>query len=139
MGGIYSNAFHDGVTHLVAKMVKSRKYEVAIQKEVPVMTEEWIDLVWDKSRNKMCHATDSEFSRYKCPSLLGLNITVSQLGKKDRDLIKKSIENHGGTYTGSLDMETTMVLILTKPEGDKYKYAKYVLSKCRNLRIFPPI
>ena len=28
MGGIYSNSFHDGVTHLVANGVKSRKYEV---------------------------------------------------------------------------------------------------------------
>ena len=74
MGGIYSNAFHDGVTHLVAKMVKSRKYEVAIQKEVPVMTEEWIDLVWDKSRNKMCHATDSEFSRYLYEYFLEISV-----------------------------------------------------------------
>ena len=40
-----------------------------------------------------------------------------------KDLIKKSIESHGGIYSGSLDMETTTLLILTKPEGDKYRYA----------------
>ena len=123
MGGIYSNSFHDGVTHLVANGVKSRKYEVAMTKDVPVMTGEWVDKVWEKSKHENVHATDPPFSRYRCPALLGLNITVSQLSKKDRDLIKKSIESHGGIYSGSLDMETTTLLILTKPEGDKYKYA----------------
>lgn len=124
MGGIYSNAFHDGVTHLVASMVRSRKYEVAVAKEVPIMTADWIDTVWEKSKHDSVHAVDPQFSRYKCPSLMGLTITVSQLGKKDRDLLKKSIESHGGTYSGSLDMESTMLLILPKPEGDKYKYAR---------------
>ncbi len=124
MGGIYSNSFHDGVTHLVVHQVRSRKYEVAVSKEIPIMTADWIDQVWEKGRHENVHATDPQFSRYKCPALMGLNITVSQLNKKDRDLLKKSIEAHGGTYTGSLDMETTMLLVLLKPEGDKYKYAK---------------
>ena len=50
-------------------------------KDVPVMTDEWVDKVWEKSKHENVHATDATFSRYKCPPLLGLNITVSQLGK----------------------------------------------------------
>ena len=53
---------------------------------------------------------------HRCPSLLGINIAVSQLGKKDRDLIRKSIESHGGIYSPTLDMDNTMLLILTKAE-----------------------
>ena len=55
---------------------------------------------------------------------MGLTLTVSQMGKKDKEILKKSIESHGGTYTGQLDMEHTEILIISKPEGDKYKYAK---------------
>ena len=124
MGGIYSNAFHDGVTHLVCQLVKSKKYEVAVAREVSIMTSEWVEKVWEKGKHDPVHATDPQFTRYKCPSLLGLNITVSQLGRKDRDLLKNTIESHGGTYSPTLDMDTTTLVVLLKPEGDKYKYAK---------------
>ena len=45
MGGIYANAFTDQVTHLVARVVRSAKYDVALKKETPIMTEEWVDKV----------------------------------------------------------------------------------------------
>merc|ERR1712126_793192 len=123
MGGVYSNNFHDGVTHLVAKHVRSPKYDVAVKKEIPIMTDEWVTQVWEKGMHQNIHATDPTFTRYKCPALMGLTLTVSQMGRKDKELLKKSIENHGGTYTGQLDMEQTQILIISKPEGDKYKYA----------------
>ena len=52
MGGIYANAFTDQVTHLVARVVRSAKYDVALKKETPIMTEEWVDKVseWFKDR-----------------------------------------------------------------------------------------
>ena len=88
------------------------------------MTEEWVEQVWEKGMHQNIHATDPTFTRYKCQALMGLTLTVSQMGRKDKELLKKSIENHGGTYTGQLDMEQTQILIISKPEGDKYKYAK---------------
>ena len=124
MGGIYSNAFHDGVTHLICSLVRSKKYEVAASKDVPIMTGDWIDQVWEKSKHGPVHATDPPFSRYKCPVLQGLRITISQLMRNDREILRKTIENHGGIYSPTLDMETTTLVVLTKPEGDKYKYAK---------------
>ena len=88
MGGIYSNAFHDGVTHLVCFLSKSKKYEVAVSKEIPIMTADWINQVWEKSKHNPVHATDPQFSRYKCPALQGINITVSQLMRQDREIVK---------------------------------------------------
>ena len=79
MGGIYSNAFHDGVTHLVADIVRSKKYEVAVKKSVPVMTAEWINTVWERGKHDNISACDKQFTRYKCPPFTGLTITVSQL------------------------------------------------------------
>ena len=142
MGGIYSNAFHDGVTHLVCNEVRSKKYDVAVLKEIPIMTSDWVHQVrksckfeksgikflffqvWEKSKHEYIHATDPIFTRYKCPVLQGLCITVSQYGKKDRELLKKSVESHGGSYTPTLDMNTTTIVILNKADGDKYRYAK---------------
>ena len=49
MTGIYSNSFHDCVTHLVTSTVKSHKYEVAVGNETPVMTKEWVEDVWKVS------------------------------------------------------------------------------------------
>ena len=63
------------------QICRSRKYEVAIAKEIPVMTSEWIEAVWSKAKHANVHATDKEFVRYKCPALKGLTITVSQMYK----------------------------------------------------------
>ena len=41
---------------------------------------------------------------------------MSQFGKKDKDLLKKHIESHGGEYLGALDMERTAILIVTTAE-----------------------
>ena len=78
-----------------------------MSKDVPIMTSDWIVQVWEKSKHDPVHATDPQFSRYKCPALQGLNITISQLVRTDREILRKTIENHGGTYSPSLDMETT--------------------------------
>ena len=145
MGGIYSNAFHDGVTHLVTKVrkgnkerqqgknhinlcvfqiVRSNKYCVAVDKEIPIMTEEWIEQVWERGKHESVKAGDAQFAKYKCPALKGLNITVSQMSRKDKELLKKSIESHGGVYSGILDMDKTAILIIPTSGGDKYEYAR---------------
>ncbi|XP_040581730.1 DNA topoisomerase 2-binding protein 1-A [Lepeophtheirus salmonis] len=124
MSGVYSSTFHDGVTHLVAAVVHSPKYSVAVEKEIPIMTEEWVLQVWKKSQIDNVAAVDRQFTRYACPALMGLGITVSQMSVKDKEVIKKTIESHGGIYLKSLDMHTTNVLIIPTPEGEKYTYAK---------------
>jgi hypothetical protein len=45
MSGVYSKNFHDGVTHLVAGTVVSEKYTVAVGKEIPIMTAQWVEEV----------------------------------------------------------------------------------------------
>ena len=59
--------------------MRSQKYEVAVKKDIPVMTEEWVTLVWEKGKEENVHATDSQFSKHKCPALMGITFTVSQV------------------------------------------------------------
>ena len=41
----------------------------------------------------------------------GVTICVSQLNKNDKNLLKKNVETHGGSYSSILDMEKTAVLV----------------------------
>jgi len=124
MAGIHSNAFHDGVTHLVAATTRSQKYEVAVEKEIPCMLPRWVEEVWKVSSKEMVTAVDPRFSIDRCPALLGVTVCVSQLNRADKDLLKRTVETYGGVYTGVLNMDMTTVLVCTSPEGDKYNHAK---------------
>ena len=44
-------------------------------------------------------------------TLQGVSISVSQLNKNDKNLLRKTVETHGGSYSGVLDMEKTSVLV----------------------------
>ena len=61
MAGIYSKSFHDGITHLVTCTVKSQKYEVAVGKETPIMTKEWVEAVWKVSCKDSVAAIDPRY------------------------------------------------------------------------------
>ncbi|KAK7027481.1 hypothetical protein SK128_007595 [Halocaridina rubra] len=125
--GIYSNNFSDSVTHLVADTVGSPKYMVAVEREVPIMTGEWLTSVWKavcKDFRRDVSATDEQFLSYKCPVFKKLVICVSQMPRKAKDALKKKIEENGGIYSASLDMHDTSILIVPTPEGEKYKFAK---------------
>ena len=124
MAGIHSNAFHDGVTHLVAATTRSQKYEVAVEKEIPCMLPRWVEEVWRVSSNEIVTGVDPRFIIHRCPALLGVTVSVSQLNRADKDLLRRTVEMYGGVYSGVLEMDTTTVLVCTSPEGEKYSHAK---------------
>jgi len=124
MGGIYSNALHDGITHLIAATTLSQKYEIAVEKEIPCMLPTWVYDVWQVSSTELVTAVDPRFSNRICPPLHGVTVTVSQFGRADKEILQKTVESAGGSYSGVLDMETTSVLICTSNEGEKYLHAK---------------
>ncbi|XP_068207098.1 DNA topoisomerase 2-binding protein 1 isoform X2 [Palaemon carinicauda] len=131
--GIYSNNFSEAVTHLVAKTVGSKKYIVAIERDIPIMTGEWLRAVWNavsREYREDIYATDEQFLSYTCPIFKNLVICVSQMPRKNKAALKKIIEENGGTYSASLEMAVTSVLIIPSPEGDKYEYARNWRIQC---------
>lgn len=131
--GIYSNNFSEAVTHLVANTVGSKKYIVAIEKEIPIMTGEWVKAVWNavsREYREDIYATDEQFLSYTCPIFKNLVICVSQMPRKNKEALKKIIEENGGTYSPSLDMAVTSVLIIPSPEGEKYEHARNWRIQC---------
>ena len=81
-----------GVTHLVAATARNQKYEVAVGKEIPCTLPRWVEEVWKVSNNEMVTAVDPRFSSHRCPALLGVTVSVSQLNRADLELLKKSVE-----------------------------------------------
>ena len=132
MGGIYSSAFLGTVTHLIVKSVAdfSRKFKVAIQKDIPVMIPKWVDAVWNASLKESVNGTDPTFARYACLPFQGLVICVSQIPAKERKALKKLIKANGGHYSGQLEMGKTNFLIATSADGEKYTYARRWKIRC---------
>ena len=125
MSGVYSNNFHDGVTHLVAGSVGSEKYNVAVGKEIPVMTEAWVREVWASScSTTMVTAQEGRFATHRCPAMLGVTVCVSGMGKEDKEVLRKAVTTHGGEYSPSLEKDSTTVLITPTSSGAKYAAAR---------------
>ena len=113
MAGICSNAFHDGVTHLVVDTARSQKYEVALRKDIHCMLPRWVEEVWKVSSDELVTAMDPRFSSHRCPGLL-----------------KKSVATHGGVYSGGLEMDKTTLIVCTNTTSEKYNDAKKLNIPC---------
>ena len=113
MAGICSNAFHDGVTHLVVDTARSQKYEVALRKDIHCMLPRWVVEVWKVSSDELVTAMDPRFSSHRCPALL-----------------KKSVATHGGVYSGGLEMDKTTLIVCTNTTSEKYNDAKKLNIPC---------
>lgn len=133
MAGIYSADYHMGITHLVANEVGTKKYQVAVDQEIPIMTGEWVSAVWNavaKDHTQHILATDERFLSHACPVLYGMVVCVSQLDRATKLALQGIIEENGGTYSPLLEMSKTSVLIVSAPEGDKYTHACKWRIKC---------
>ena len=84
---------------------------MAARKKNPVMLPTWVEEVWAVSGSEMVKAQDGRFAHLKCLAMQGVSVCVSQLNRNDKNLLRKTLETHGGSYSGVLDMEKTSVLV----------------------------
>ena len=125
MAGRVSKELTEASTHLVTGLVTSQKYRVAVSRSLPVMTVAWVEEVWSLScRTSGLAACDQRFASLQCPALLGLTVTVSQLGSEDREAMKRMVEENGASYSPSLEKREDSVLICCQTSGPKYEAAR---------------
>ncbi|KAL4096856.1 hypothetical protein QTP88_021734 [Uroleucon formosanum] len=124
MGGIFSHSLRDSTTHLMVGKAGSQKHIKAIENGINVMTEKWVDAVWEESLTCNVVATETKFDKFKCPPFYKLEITTSGLEGKDRENIISLIDENGGKYTPQMKKDETNILILMKPTGQKFTYAQ---------------
>ncbi|XP_018339764.1 PREDICTED: DNA topoisomerase 2-binding protein 1-A isoform X3 [Trachymyrmex septentrionalis] len=125
MGGVFTKQLRSSVTHLVADNVMSAKYEKAIEMKIPVMTKEWIEAAWKANLKEVIKADDKIFDRYKCPVFMNLIVTSTNIQRRQKEEIKRLIQQHGGIFMGPLDGTKVRVVLTTEigPLSDKLKYA----------------
>lgn len=124
MGGIVMKDLTSSVTHLVAGEVGSKKYRVACSSNKPILLPQWVYSCWDLGHDKHICATDEQFMEYKCPIFKGVTLCVTGIDAGKRKEIKTLITQHGGTYSGELNMNTCTHLLVDTPKGEKYVFAR---------------
>ncbi|KAL4707160.1 hypothetical protein ACJJTC_018895, partial [Scirpophaga incertulas] len=125
MGGVYNTALIDETTHLISDSVLSDKYIKSVEKCLPIMSERWVDAVWEASLHLNVNAASSEFNCHKLPTFANLQVTTSGISKRDKQIIMKLVNENGGIFSGAFQSESTDIVVLTK-EGigsEKYKAA----------------
>lgn len=132
MGGFYVNDLLTSVTHLVSLIVTSTKYENAKLAGIKVMHPDWVEDVWNRSKNENVLATNSEFDKHVLPIFYKLNICSSGLDVNIRKKIKDLVEMHKGNFCNSFKSSTTDILILNNGQqnSEKYKVAIQRNKQC---------
>jgi len=82
-------------THIVVNTVVSEKCTEAYSKSIPLMTEDWIRIVWKESQKNIVNATDEKFSKFKCPIFYNLKFCLSQVSNKTKAILRNIIEQNG--------------------------------------------
>ncbi|XP_049887714.1 DNA topoisomerase 2-binding protein 1-A isoform X2 [Pectinophora gossypiella] len=103
----------------------TKQQKKSVEKGIPVMSESWVDAVWDTSLSLNINASSADFDMHRLPAFANLQVTTSGISRKDKQMIMKLVNEHGGNFSGAFQSETTDVVILTK-EGigsEKYKAA----------------
>ncbi|XP_034950082.1 DNA topoisomerase 2-binding protein 1 isoform X2 [Chelonus insularis] len=111
MGGIFIKELRGCITHLVTDSVLSKKYERAAEVGISIYTDEWVHKVWEMNLTSFIKATEPIFDQYKCPIFLNLVVTTTNLGKRQKEEVRKFITENGGTYMGDLDGSKVKLVI----------------------------
>jgi len=64
--------------------------------KIPIMTKKWIESVWEANLKQVIKADDKIFDKYKCPVFMNLVVTSTNLHKRQKEEIKRLIQDHGG-------------------------------------------
>lgn len=132
MGGIYDGALRSATTHLIALNNINHKVMKAYNRNIPIMKIEWIDEVWARSKESNVNGRDEEFKKFMSPLFHNLKFTTSGMSKKEKEKIKELIELNGGVCAGAMEQGKTNFVILSKPEGEKFKHARQWKIPCVN-------
>ena len=87
-----------GVTHVVADKALREKVVVAYKSNIPVMTTEWVDAIFEDSQNSLIHATDAKYVKNTCKIFHNLQICVSQIPSALKNALRKVIECNGNFF-----------------------------------------
>ncbi|ORX87579.1 BRCT domain-containing protein [Anaeromyces robustus] len=122
MGGTYSPHLTNDVTHLVSKNTVSDKYKFAAKLGIPIIQENWINECWNRRLERGFNGKRIA-EQYLLPPFVDVQICVTGISGENREVIENFTRLYGGQYSADLTHQCTH-LIVEKPNGRKYEYAK---------------
>lgn len=78
------------------------------------MSQTWVEAVWEASLRINISGSSPEFGPHKLPPFANLQVTTSGLSKKDKQMIIKLVNEHGGVFSGAFQSEMTDIVVLNK-------------------------
>ncbi|PAA85277.1 hypothetical protein BOX15_Mlig030250g4, partial [Macrostomum lignano] len=126
----------DDVNVLITTCTNSKKYLVAKQFNIKVLLPEWLDglLAWSRSRSVVEPFGLPDFARYVVPPFHNVTATTTNFEQTEKDLIQRLVVKNGGRYTGNLVVGECTHLIVARPVGQKYNYARNWKINCVSLQ-----
>jgi len=122
MGGKHSPHLTNEVTHLISRNTISDKYKFAVNLNIPIVQDKWLKECWSR-RLEVGFNGRKIATKYILPPFVNVQICVSGIPGDERENIENNTRMNGGQYSADLTHYCTH-LIIEKPVGKKYKYAK---------------
>ncbi|KAI8926198.1 hypothetical protein BC831DRAFT_457355 [Entophlyctis helioformis] len=119
LAGRFSKDLTTLVTHLVTDSTDSKKYKVAVQLGIPVISTLWISAL---DADALHDGQVEPFDRYLLPPFKGVVASVSGYPTDLRQSIEQRVLDLGGAFTHNLSRDCTH-LICGQPTGRKYEFA----------------
>merc|ERR1719192_1616680 len=120
MNGRVEKSLTHEVTHLVTTSTgaSSKKYIVAADKGIPILSPKWLDYCWESGKNERIDGTCEEVvTRFRCPLFEGMKFCASGYNMPERNYIKDTVITEGGTYSGDMKLNNCSHLIVKDPSG----------------------
>ncbi|KAI6652767.1 Protein ECT2 isoform X2 [Oopsacas minuta] len=113
MGGAVRKEVGMGVTHLVAYSVLGTKYQLALSFGTSMMSEKWVQQVFERVGDPKASALDEEFSRYTLSPFTGLTLWFYGFSDEDRLTMEKMAAESGAVIINESDGSTTGIVKAT--------------------------
>ena len=118
MNGRVEKSLTLDVTHLVTLTTgaSSKKYIVAAQKNIPILSPKWLTYCWDAGKNEQVVGTAPEIiAKFRCPLFEGMKFCATGYNLQERNFIKDTAIAEGATYSGEMKLQNCSHLIVKEP------------------------
>ncbi|GJJ08723.1 hypothetical protein Clacol_002942 [Clathrus columnatus] len=129
LGAIRSDDFTDRVTHLVADAPGSAKYKCAVERNVPILKDSWVNDIYDAWLSGETIEVEKFIAKHRLPIFTGVQLCITGMrDAESRERVAEIIEKQGGTHLRSLNAPVTH-LLCSIPTSEKISRAKEINGK----------
>ncbi|KAG9015315.1 hypothetical protein FRB93_013015 [Tulasnella sp. JGI-2019a] len=135
LGALHSNDYTDRITHLIANVAGSAKYQCALERNTPIMEPAWISRTYDKWLKGADISLEESERKFRLPAFQGLWIAIS--GEDDvhrRTALAKLISSESGRYCKEVNDRVTH-LVVCSPVGTEDEVDSEKVNWARNINV----